>query len=153
VKCTVDASINGAVEQARRFSAVLTMSRYLLIVWRMRRKAGCLVPIELAICEAAAILRQRGSEEFHGYQIAREIQHSQDNRLLTAYGTLYRALGRLERMGLLEARWEDPLIAAEQRRPPRRFYELTTLGDSTLAAAQESRVKPSRLARKRPATA
>jgi len=129
------------------------MSRYLLIVRGMRRKPGSLVPFELAICEAAALLRQRGSEEFHGYQIAREIQHSQDNRLLTAYGTLYRALGRLERMGLLEARWEDPLVAAEERRPPRRFYELTALADSALAAAQASRVTPSRVARKKPATA
>ena len=33
-----------------------------------------------------------------------------DLRRLTAYGTLYRALGRLEEMGLLRSRWEDPEI-------------------------------------------
>jgi hypothetical protein len=36
----------------------------------VRRKAGSLVPLELAICSAAATLRQRGEEEFHGYEIA-----------------------------------------------------------------------------------
>lgn len=119
----------------------------------MRRKAGTLVPIELAICEAAALLRQRGAETFHGYQIAKEIKHSQDHRLLTAYGTLYRALGRLERMGILAARWEDPHLAAEERRPSRRLYQLTALGDSTYEAALASLARERRAVRKKAATA
>jgi DNA-binding PadR family transcriptional regulator len=119
----------------------------------MRRKAGSLVPIELAICETAALLHQRGVETFHGYQLAKEIKHTRDRRLLTAYGTLYRALGRLERMGLLEARWEDPLVAAEERRPARRLYQLTALGESTYAEACEASAKLQRSLRKTPATA
>ena len=119
----------------------------------MRRKPGALVPIEIAICEAAALLRQRGAEVFHGYQIAKEVKHTQDQKLLTAYGTLYRALGRLERMGLLVARWEDPHLAAEERRPPRRLYELTALGDEACELARKAAVKPRRALRKRPATA
>lgn len=56
----------------------------------MRRKAGHLVPLELAICDAAMRLRRRGVNEFHGYEIAKRIGEDADSRLLTAYGTLYR---------------------------------------------------------------
>jgi PadR family transcriptional regulator PadR len=56
--------------------------------------------------------------------------------LLTAYGTLYRALSRLERMGFLESRWEDPDIPARENRPGRRLYTLTAAGE---AAVEEAR--------------
>lgn len=111
----------------------------------MRRKAGALVPLELAICTAAADLRQQGSQEFHGYLIAKEIKDHADNRLLTAYGTLYRALARLESMGLLSSRWEDAMVAAEENRPRRRFYALTAAGDEVVTeaarAAAETRAR------------
>src|SRR6478752_2557392 len=101
------------------------MSRYLHIILPMRRKAGALVPLELAICAAAVDLLRQGVSEFHGYLIAKEIKEHADNRLLTAYGTLYRALGRLESMGLLTSRWADAMIAAGENRPRRRLYALT----------------------------
>lgn len=111
----------------------------------MRRKAGALVPLELAICTAAADLRQQGTEEFHGYLIAKAIKEHADHRLLTAYGTLYRALGRLESMGLLSSRWEDAMVAAEENRPRRRFYALTAAGEEAVTqaarAAAEARAK------------
>jgi DNA-binding PadR family transcriptional regulator len=94
----------------------------------MRRKPGSLVPLELAICAAASDLRRGGIDEFHGYLIAREIREHGESRLLTAYGTLYRALGRLEAMGLLASRWEDANAAAAENRPRRRFYSLTAAG-------------------------
>ena len=62
----------------------------------MRRKANALVPLEEAICAAAAALRVAGVEEFHGYELAKQLADHADQKLLTAYGTLYRALGRLE---------------------------------------------------------
>jgi DNA-binding PadR family transcriptional regulator len=102
----------------------------------MRRKAGTLVPLELAICTAAADLRRQGTEEFHGYLIAKEITEHADSRLLTAYGTLYRALSRLEAMGLLSSRWEDAMVAADQNRPRRRFYSLTAAGDEAVTEAE-----------------
>lgn len=102
----------------------------------MRRKRGALVPLELAICEAAAALRSRGLDEFHGYQIAKTIGDAADSRLLTAYGTLYRALARLEQMQLLTSRWEDPAIPARENRPGRRLYTLTTLGDAAVEDAR-----------------
>jgi DNA-binding PadR family transcriptional regulator len=110
------------------------MGRYLHIN-RMRRKAGALVPLELAICSAAADLRQQGIDEFHGYVIAKALKEHGDSRLLTAYGTLYRALGRLETMGLLASRWEDALVAAGENRPRRRFYSLTPAGEEAVADA------------------
>lgn len=99
----------------------------------MRRKSGALIPLEIAICEAAAGLRDRGTAEFHGFLIAKAISHTTDTRLLTAHGSLYRALSRLEKMGLLESRWEDPQIPADENRPRRRLYTLTALADQALA--------------------
>ncbi|HTM03390.1 MAG TPA: helix-turn-helix transcriptional regulator [Vicinamibacterales bacterium] len=101
----------------------------------MRRKPGALVPLELAICVAAADLRRTGADEFHGYLIAKEIKEHAESRLLTAYGTLYRALGRLEQMGLLASRWEDAQAAADDNRPRRRFYSLTAAGEEAAAQA------------------
>ena len=116
----------------------------------MRRKPGGLVPLELAICLCAGDLRRRGSREFHGYEIARHLGDVADRRLLTAYGTLYRALGRLESMGLLESRWEDPRIAARENRPGRRLYTLTAAGEAAEHEARRARtVKAPRRARRR----
>ena len=120
----------------------------------MRRKPGTLLPLEQAICASAALLRRRGVKEFHGYELAKQVADEADRRLLTAYGTLYRALGRLEQMGLLKSRREDPEIAARENRPGRRLYTLTAAGE---AAAREAvvapRAKTRRRTRRRVATA
>jgi PadR family transcriptional regulator PadR len=95
-----------------------------------------LVPLETAICVCAANLRRKGTVAFHGYEIAKRLGDESDHRLLTAYGTLYRALGRLEAMGLLQSQWEDPQIPARENRPGRRMYTLTAAGET---AAQDAR--------------
>lgn len=108
----------------------------------MRRKAGALVPLEQAICAAAVGLASRGIDEFHGYDLAKQVAGDSDRRLLTAYGTLYRALGRLEEMGFVESRWEDPEISARENRPRRRLYTLTALGGTAaLEAAKAAKAK------------
>lgn len=112
------------------------MSRYLLIMRAMRRKPGALLPIEQGILSALVALHKRGITESHGYEIARYLRDLSDARNLTAYGTLYRALGRLVAMGLLESRWEEPHAAVEQSRPVRRLYSLTAAGT---AAARQAR--------------
>jgi PadR family transcriptional regulator PadR len=94
----------------------------------MRRKPGTLLPIEDAILRAAIRLWRTGTAEFHGYEIARHVAEHADRRSLTAHGTLYRALSRLERMGLVESHWEDAQIAAKENRPGRRLYVLTGSG-------------------------
>ncbi len=95
------------------------------------------MPLEQAICEAAAHLRRRGTKEFHGYQLAKELREIKDQKLLTAYGTLYRALSRLEEMGCLESRWEDLDIAARASRPGRRLYTLTAAGEAQALKVRE----------------
>ena len=111
------------------------MSRYLLINRSMRRKAGALVPLEVAILEAAVSLRDRGTPEFHGYAIATKLAEEGAARRLTAYGTLYRALGRLEERGLLLSHWEDTSSEESQGRPRRRLYAVTAPGELALSRA------------------
>lgn len=94
----------------------------------MRRKPGSLVPLELDICRAAAELHANGVADFHGYEMAKQLATATSRQSLAAYGTLYRALARLEDMGLLKSRWEDPRQAAREGRPLRRLYALTAAG-------------------------
>lgn len=102
----------------------------------MRRKPGQLVPLEREILEAAFSLRSMGVVEAHGFLLARTMNAGTDSRRLTAYGTLYKALDRLERAGLLVSRWEDPVYAADAARPRRRFYRVTTAGERAVAEAR-----------------
>lgn len=103
----------------------------------MRRKEGALVPLEVSILEAALDLRRRGVSEAHGFLLAKEMREERHAGRLTAYGTLYKALDRMERAGYLESRWEDPMIAAREGRPRRRFYWVTMIGEGALAQAVE----------------
>jgi DNA-binding PadR family transcriptional regulator len=91
-----------------------------------RRKPGTLVPLETEILEAALELRRSGQATFHGFGLAHSMRARRGSRSLTAHGTLYKALGRLEEFGLLASRWEEPALA--EGRPRRRLYELTGEG-------------------------
>lgn len=51
-------------------------------------------------------------------------------------GTVYPALRRLENAGMLEAQWEEDAVAAEEQRPPRRYYKLTPEGSEALERAR-----------------
>ena len=50
-------------------------------------------------------------------------------------GTVYPALSRLERDGLVRSAWEDEQAAHADGRPARRYYKLTTTGMKALADA------------------
>lgn len=50
-------------------------------------------------------------------------------------GTVYPAMRRLERDGLILSKWEQQSIADAAQRPPRKYYRLTQTGKSTLKAA------------------
>jgi DNA-binding PadR family transcriptional regulator len=69
--------------------------------------------------------------------VARGIGHGFDLMDETGLpsGTVYPALSRLERDGLLSSRWESARIAHQEKRPPRRYYELTPSGREQLAEA------------------
>ncbi len=108
-------------------SPALTIGRYLPIIARMpRRKPGALLPLETEILEVGLSLRRSGHASFHGFGLARILREQSGSRALTAHGTLYKALSRLEGLGLLTSRWED--VATFSGRPRRRLYELTGEG-------------------------
>lgn len=50
-------------------------------------------------------------------------------------GTVYPALSRLERDGLVKSAWEDETEAHAEGRPARRYYKLTAAGVKALAEA------------------
>lgn len=99
----------------------------------MRRKPNALLPLEADILSVALALRRRGERQFHGFQLAKELVDEGDARRLTAHGTLYKALGRLDDLGLVTRAWEDPQVAADEGRPRRRLYEVTGAGERALA--------------------
>jgi DNA-binding PadR family transcriptional regulator len=100
-----------------------------------RRKPGTLLPLETEILGAALALQRSGHPTFHGFGLAHAMREQRASRPLTAHGTLYKALGRLEEFGMLTSRWED---APDAGRPRRRLYALTgegaRAGERALAA-------------------
>ena len=113
--------------------AKLAIGRYLPIILTMRRKPGTLLAIEEAILAAGVDLRRVGTLEFHGFAVAKQMQDIGEAHQLTANGTLYKALSRMEAAGLLESRWEKADLALEEARPRRRLYRITGAGERALA--------------------
>ncbi len=97
-----------------------------------RRKPGTLLPLEREILETAVSMVRLGQPTFHGFGLAQTLRDRRGSRSLTAHGTLYKALGRLEELGLLASRWED--ASAVEGRPRRRLYELTSSGTNVARA-------------------
>jgi DNA-binding PadR family transcriptional regulator len=52
-------------------------------------------------------------------------------------GTVYPALRRLERDGLVESKWEPEDEATASQRPARRYYEVTHSGKTAARAATQ----------------
>ena len=52
-------------------------------------------------------------------------------------GTVYPAMRRLERDGLIRGQWERQALADAEQRPPRKYYKLTAAGKTTLEASQK----------------
>ncbi len=105
-----------------------------------RRKPGTLLPLEDEILEVALARQRAGHSTFHGFGLAHTMREQRGSRSLTAHGTLYKALGRLEEFGLLTSRWED--AAAAEGRPRRRLYELTGEGARVAERARAEVVAP-----------
>jgi len=92
--------------------------------------------LDISILETGIELTVRGAPYFYGFLLAKEIKEREDARLLTAHGTLYKALDRMQKAGLLESEWEDPVLAANEGRPRRRLYKVTATGEAELAKAR-----------------
>jgi len=50
-------------------------------------------------------------------------------------GTIYPALRRMEKAGMIRSAWEPEPVARAGQRPARKYYKLTRPGDAALAAA------------------
>ncbi len=100
----------------------------------MRRKAGQLLDLEAQILSVAVdVLVEGDPPEVHGFALAKRLADEDGSQKLTAHGTLYKALGRMEDAGLLSSRWEDAALAEEAGRPRRRLYRVTSSGQAALA--------------------
>jgi PadR family transcriptional regulator, regulatory protein PadR len=75
------------------------------------------------------VLRTLSAGAANGYEIARAIERLSDDVFAVDHGSLYPALQRLEKSGLVSGKWE---ISSTNRRA--RFYRLTALGKKRLAA-------------------
>ena len=76
---------------------------------------------------AAAVLQSIAQGYRHGFDVSRATG--------LPSGTVYPALRRLESARLVTSAWENPRLAHEAQRPPRKYYEVTARGEQALAAA------------------
>jgi PadR family transcriptional regulator PadR len=67
----------------------------------------------------------------HGHGIAKHIQRTSDDVLQVEHGSLYPALHRLEKNGLIASKWEETARGREMR-----MYRLTVKGRKQLALEQ-----------------
>ena len=78
------------------------------------------------------ILALVDEQALHGYDIARRIEERSSGTLHFTLASLYATLYRLEERGWIRGRWVE---RAGQRR--RRYYKITTAGQTVLAAQRE----------------
>jgi DNA-binding PadR family transcriptional regulator len=107
----------------------------------MRRRPGTLLDLEAAIL-GVLVEASRSGHDLHGFAVAKQLADRQGAQRLTAHGTLYKALGRLEDGGLVESHWEDPAHAEGEGRPRRRLYAVTSAGRVALATHERPAVVP-----------
>jgi DNA-binding PadR family transcriptional regulator len=108
----------------------------------MKRKKGTLTPIEVGLLRTAMSMHATGTAEWHGFQLAKEHEGHNTKGGRIGFGSLYRALDRMESFGYLTSHLEDEAIAAEERRPRRRLYAVTGLGQQALAIAEVATAAP-----------
>ena len=96
------------------------------------RKPGTLLPLERRVLELAVRHAPAG---VYGFALAQELADQHGATRLVSHGTLYKALDRMRRAGLLAADWEDADAAADEGRPRRRIYVVTAEGNRALQTA------------------
>ena len=81
----------------------------------------------------ALILKTLARGPLHGYAVARFIEDTSGDSVLIEEGSLYPALYRLERKGLLEAEWGTSDLGRRAR-----LYRLTRAGRTQLATEMDT---------------
>ena len=84
------------------------------------------------------VLKTLALEPMHGWGIAQRIQQMSKDVFLVTQGSLYPALVRMKRRGLVKTSWK---ITENNRRA--RYYELTAAGRRQLAVERETWVRAS----------
>jgi PadR family transcriptional regulator PadR len=74
-----------------------------------------------------------GQREMYGYELVAELRRQTDAVVDLPEGTVYPALRRLERQGLVTGRWVEVADS-----PRRRYYALTRDGERALSAGRRS---------------
>jgi transcriptional regulator len=74
------------------------------------------------------VLSTFAEHDKYGYQVVKELERRSEGYFCLKEGTLYPILHRLERQGLLSARWETMPNGSE-----RRYYALTAKGRRALS--------------------
>jgi PadR family transcriptional regulator PadR len=78
-----------------------------------------------------------GRRPMYGYELLSELRSSTEGVVDLPEGTVYPALRRMERDGLIEGSWVD--VAAGT--PRRRYYRLTANGERALAVGREDWIR------------
>jgi DNA-binding PadR family transcriptional regulator len=91
-----------------------------------RRPVGRLLDLEYRILQACLDLEGAG-EPVYGFALAQAMSGAGRDHGLVGHGTLYKALSRLSKMGLLESTWVVPRDD-DLGRPRRRLYQVTGEG-------------------------
>ncbi len=73
------------------------------------------------------VLRLLAEKPMYGYQIVKELQVRSEGYFDLEQGTLYPALHRLEKDGLVESKWE-----VVEEGPSRKYYYITAQGRAEL---------------------
>ena len=76
---------------------------------------------------ALLLLGLLGEREMYGYELVGELRDRSLEAIDLPEGTVYPALRRLERDGMVAGRWVDAATG-----PRRRYYRLTTAGEAAL---------------------
>jgi PadR family transcriptional regulator PadR len=80
----------------------------------------------------ALILSLLQEQPMYGYQLSKELQRRSKGYFEFKEGTLYPALHRMEKEGLLRGEWQ-----VVEEGPSRKFYHLTEQGRAELARSQQ----------------
>ena len=91
----------------------------------------------------ALVLRAVAAGHRYGFDVM--------DRCALPSGTVYPALRRLDRAGLLSSGWEEDEAARAEGRPRRRTYELTPAGRAALPEAEAKLAELQRIMRGFPA--
>jgi transcriptional regulator len=98
----------------------------------MMRSMGNKPPEKMELLQGTLdmmVLRTLSAGPANGYEAAKAIERLSDDVLAVDHGSLYPALQRLERAGLITGKWD---ISSTNRRA--RYYKLTAAGRKRLVA-------------------